>query len=158
MLILAICILYLSEMSVHIFFLSFSKNLVVDLFVMDLNVSFIYIDYKSSIRCIIYFFPSVEFAFSFSLVSFFLSFFLFFFVFLSFRLFVFLELHLQHMKVPRQGVESEIQLLPYNTVTATWDLRCVFNLHHSSWQHSILRALSEPSDGTCILMDTSRVS
>ena len=44
-----------------------------------------------------------------------LLFFLFFF-FLSF-----LKRHLQHMKVARLGVESELQLLAYTTATATWD-------------------------------------
>ena len=32
---------------------------------------------------------------------------------------LFLELHLQHMEVPRLGVESELQLPAYTTATAT---------------------------------------
>ena len=44
------------------------------------------------------------------------SFFFFFFFFLSF---VFLGLHLQHMKVPRLGVKSKLQLPAYATATAT---------------------------------------
>ena len=36
-------------------------------------------------------------------------------------LFVFLQPHLQHMEVPRLGVESELQLLTYTTATATRD-------------------------------------
>ena len=34
----------------------------------------------------------------------------------------FLELHLQHMEVPRLGVESKLQLPPYTTATAMQDL------------------------------------
>ena len=40
-----------------------------------------------------------------------------FFLYLFF--FFFLGLHLQHMRVPRLGVESELQLLAYTTATAT---------------------------------------
>ena len=35
--------------------------------------------------------------------------------------FFFLGLHLKHMEVPRLGVESELQLPAYTTVTATQD-------------------------------------
>ena len=41
--------------------------------------------------------------------------------------------------------------------TATPDLSRVCYLHHSSWQHRILNALSKARDQTGILMDTSRV-
>ena len=53
------------------------------------------------------------------LFSFFL---LLFFFFLSF---IFLGLHLRHMEVPRLGVQSELQLPAYTTVTATPDPSCV---------------------------------
>ena len=43
------------------------------------------------------------------------------------------------------------------TATATPDLSCVYDLHHSSWQHRILNPLSKARDQTCILMDTSQV-
>ena len=43
----------------------------------------------------------------------------------------FLGSHMQHMEVPRLGVESELQLPAYATATATWDLSHVCNLHHS---------------------------
>ena len=43
--------------------------------------------------------------------------------------FVFLGPHLWHMKVPRLGVESELQLLAYTTVTATLDTSYVCHLH-----------------------------
>ena len=36
-------------------------------------------------------------------------------------LFVFLGPHLQHMEVPRLGIQSEQQLLAYTTAPATWD-------------------------------------
>ena len=46
--------------------------------------------------------------------------------------FLFLGQHLRHMEVPRLGVESELQLPTYATVTATQDLSCICGLHHSS--------------------------
>ena len=61
------------------------------------------------------------------------------------------------MEVPRLGVESELQLLAYATATATQDLKCGYDLHHSSWQHWILNPLSRARDQTQVLMDTSQV-
>ena len=61
------------------------------------------------------------------------------------------------MEVPRLWVESELQLWAYATVTATWDLSRICDLHHSTWQCQILDLLSETRDQTCILMDTSWV-
>ena len=55
------------------------------------------------------------------------------------------------MEVPRLG-ELQLQLQAY--ATATWDLSCICDLHHSSWQHQILILLSEARDGTCIFRDT----
>ena len=52
-----------------------------------------------------------------------------FFFFLSF---VFSGLHLQHMEVPRLGVQLELQLSAYTTVTATPDLSHIGHLYHSS--------------------------
>ena len=72
-------------------------------------------------------------------------------------LFCLLGLHLQHGEVPRLGVELEVQLRVYTTVTATQDPSCMCGLHHSSWQHWILNPLSETRDQTHILMDTSRI-
>ena len=46
--------------------------------------------------------------------------------------FVFLGLYLQHMEVPRLGVESELQLLAYTTATATQDPTRICDLYHSS--------------------------
>ena len=45
------------------------------------------------------------------------------------------------MEVPRLGVDSELQLQAY--ATASWDLICIFDLHHSSQQRRILNPLSE---------------
>ena len=75
----------------------------------------------------------------------------------SVQLFFFLGPHLQHMKVPRLGVESELQLPAYTTATAKQDPSLICDLHHSSWQHWILNLLSKTRDQACILMDTSRV-
>ena len=63
----------------------------------------------------------------------------------------------RRMEFPRLGVDSELKQLAYVTATAMWDPRCVFDLHHSSWQRQILNPLSEARDRTRILMDTSRV-
>ena len=55
-------------------------------------------------------------------------------------------------------IELELLLLAYAPATAMQDLSHVcINLHHSSWQHQILNPLIEARDGTCLLMDTSRV-
>ena len=53
---------------------------------------------------------------------------------------VFLGLHLQHMEVPKLGVELELQLPAYTTTT-TQDPSHICNLHHSSHQHRILNQL-----------------
>ena len=77
--------------------------------------------------------------------------------FLCLFCFVFLGLHLQHMHVPKLGVESELKLPAYTTATAPWDPGCVCSLCHSSRQCQILNPLSGARDQTCILMDTSWV-
>ena len=59
------------------------------------------------------------------------------------------------MKVPRLGVELELQLLACATATATRDPSCVCDLYHSSRQYQILNSISKARDGT--LMDTGRV-
>jgi len=74
-----------------------------------------------------------------------------------FFLFVFLEPHPWHMKVPSLGVELEIQLPAYTTATAMRDPSYVCDLHHSSWQCWILNPLSKAKDRTRILMDASRI-
>ena len=45
--------------------------------------------------------------------------------------FFFLWPHLQHREVPRLGVKSELQLPAYTTATATPDLSCICELHHT---------------------------
>ena len=84
----------------------------------------------------------------------FLFIYLFIFSFLSFCL---LGPHPKHMEVPRLGVESELQSPAYGRATATWDLSCVCDLHHSSRQRQILNPLSEARDQSHILMDASWV-
>ena len=61
------------------------------------------------------------------------------------------------MKVPRVGVELELQLLAYTTATAIPDPSQVCDLHHSSQQHWIPNPLSKARDRTCVLVDTSQV-
>ena len=53
---------------------------------------------------------------------------------------------LQHMEVPRLGVESELQLLAIVTAAATWDLSRAYDVLHSSWQHWIPDPLSKARD------------
>ena len=66
---------------------------------------------------------------------------LYFFFFLAF---IFVGLHLQHMEVPRLGVQLQ-------------DLSCVCDRHHSSQQCQILNPLSKARDPTQILMVSSWV-
>ena len=61
-------------------------------------------------------------------------------------IFLLFRAHLQHMEVPKLGVESDLQLLAYTTATAMPDLSQVCNLLHSSQQHRILDPLSEARD------------
>ena len=65
---------------------------------------------------------------------------------------LFLRPHLQHMEVPRPGVQSDLQLPA--TATATQDLSLVFGLQRSSQQCEILNPLSKARDQTHIFMDT----
>ena len=74
--------------------------------------------------------------------------------FLLFFFFFFLQLHLQHMELPRLGVKLELQLLAYATPTATPDPSCICNLHHSLQQCQSHNPLSQEKDQTCILVDT----
>ena len=76
----------------------------------------------------------------------------FIFLFIYFLSFVFLELHLLHVEVPRLGVELELQLLVYTTAIATPDPNHICDLHNSSWQCWILNPLIEARDRTCVLM------
>ena len=56
------------------------------------------------------------------------------------------------MEVPGLGIKLELELLAYTTATATRDLSCLCNLHHSSWQRWILNPLSQARDQTPNLM------
>ena len=62
---------------------------------------------------------------------------------------------MQHMEVPRLGVQSELQLLACATATARSDPSYVWDLHPRSRQCQILNPLSKAKDLTHILMDTS---
>ena len=57
----------------------------------------------------------------------------------------FLGPNLQHMEVPRLGIELELQLPAYttDTDTAMQDPSCICDLHHSSQQRQIFNPLSE---------------
>ena len=70
---------------------------------------------------------------------------------------IFLGPHPRHMEVPRQGVQSELQLLAYTTVTDTPDPSSFCNLYHSSQQRQIFNPLNEARDRIHILMNPSRV-
>ena len=59
--------------------------------------------------------------------------------------------YLWHMKVPRLGVELELQLLAYTTAMVTVDLGHIYNLCCCLQQCQILNPLSEASDQTHIL-------
>ena len=58
----------------------------------------------------------------------------------------FLGLNLQHIKVPRLRVKSELQPPAYATATATSDPSRICNLHHSLRQCQILNPLSGARD------------
>ena len=73
----------------------------------------------------------------------------------DFFFFFFLGAKPQHMKVPRLGVELELQEPAYVTATAMPDLSYICDLHHSSRQCWILNPLSEARDRSHILMDTT---
>ena len=66
--------------------------------------------------------------------------------------FFFLGSHLQHMEVPRLGVQLELHPLAYTTATATPDPSRICNLHHSSWQCWVLNPLSKARERTLNLM------
>ena len=55
------------------------------------------------------------------------------------------------------GVELELQLPAYTTVTETQDPSCVCDPYYSSHQGQTPSPLREDKDGTCMLMDASQV-
>ena len=69
--------------------------------------------------------------------------------------FFFLELHLQHMEIPRLGVKLGLQLPAYATTRAIPDPSHIWDLCHSLQQCQIFNPLSEARGWACILMDTS---
>ena len=70
--------------------------------------------------------------------------------------FCFLGPHPWHMEVSRLGVDLELQLPVYTTVTATSVPSLICDLHHSSRPCQVLNPLGEARDQTCGLMDTHR--
>ena len=58
----------------------------------------------------------------------------------------FLGLHLQHMEVPRLGVQMELELLAYTAATAMQDPNRVCKLYHSSRQRLTLNPLTKARD------------
>ena len=65
--------------------------------------------------------------------------------------------HQQHMEVTRLEAELELQPVAYATTTATQDVSCVWNLHHSSQQRLIFNPLNKARDPTFILMDAGQI-
>ena len=45
----------------------------------------------------------------------------------------------------------------YTTATAMQNPSCVYDLHHSLWQHRILNPLSKTGHRTYVLMDASQI-
>ena len=67
---------------------------------------------------------------------------------------------LWHIEVPRLGVEAlnwRGSCRPTPQQCRMWNLRCICDLHHSSWQCRILNPLREARDRTCILIYPSWV-
>ena len=66
----------------------------------------------------------------------------------------------QHMEVPRQGVESELQLPAYTTATAAWDLswiQAVSPPYTTARGNAGFSTYETGQDQARILMDPSRV-
>ena len=61
------------------------------------------------------------------------------------------------MKVPRLGVQMELQLLAYTRAKATQYPSRICNLHHSSQQRQIRNPLGEARDRTQNLMAPSQI-
>lgn len=59
---------------------------------------------------------------------------------------LFLGPYLQHMEIPRTGVELVLQPQAYTTATAKPDLSHICELHHSSPQPWIANPLSKARD------------
>ena len=70
---------------------------------------------------------------------------------------VFLGLYLWPVEGPRLRVILELQMLAYATATATRDLRCICDLHHSSQQRWLLNSPSQARDPAHFRMDIGRV-
>ena len=78
-------------------------------------------------------------------------------LFFCFLFFCFLGLHTRHTDVRMLGGQLELQLPAYTTATATPDLSCVCDLHHSSRQGRILNPLREARNRTRNLVVPNRI-
>ena len=67
------------------------------------------------------------------------------FIFIFYSI-LFLPPHLWHVKIPRLGVESELQLQAYTAAMATLNLSHVCDLYHTLWQCQVLNPLSKARD------------
>ena len=70
---------------------------------------------------------------------------------------LFLGPYMRHMEVPRLGVEMELQLPAYTTVTAMPDPSHIYKLHQSTQQCWILNPLNGATDQMHVFMDSSQV-
>ena len=75
----------------------------------------------------------------------------------SYSHFFFLGPHLWHIEIPRLGVEMELQLPAYTTVTAMPDPSHIYKLHQSTQQCWILNPLNGATDQMHVFMDSSQV-
>ena len=113
---------------------------------LQVNFHFIYCSFQLQNLYLILFYISVSLLI-FSIlwdILLILQFFKTFFLFLIFVLFCFLGPYLWRMKVPRVGVELELQLLAYAIAIAMPDMSCVCGLHHSAQQLQILNHWGRP--------------
>ena len=61
---------------------------------------------------------------------------------------------MQHMEIPRLGVQLELQLLAHATATAMWDPSRIRDLCCSLWKGWILNPLIKARDRTHVSRDT----
>ena len=80
-----------------------------------------------------------------------------FYAFIYFCILPFLGPLLQHMEIPRLGVQPEPQPSAYTKATAMWDLSRVCEPQHSPRQHWIPNPLSKARDRTRSFMVPSRI-
>ena len=82
---------------------------------------------------------------------------MFVYLFVSFLFFCFLGPHLWCVEVSSLGVQLELQLAAYGTITSMPDPIHIFNLHHSLWQYWFQTHWVRPGTKPPILLDTSQI-